>query len=370
MHVKNAVLACGPCRDQEDVLWGERTPHLSNDREFQDSASQVAATITIMAAHAEDDNRTIFLSSPDSAVGVQWPYVSPSSDQDSGKTSPFFDLLQPGTETTTRANGPGLESQMNSKKFIGETPAIPPKMNKGSPPRTEGSLAPSISCAVENSDTNGHEEVAVPSHGGNDVAFGASTSLGTPTNRLSLEESSKGPSSLGSERRQKYCNLAWNKQCRIEEEEEEEQGFSKSPTEVETEKGAVQSASTSDCHQGRNYSVQEGRTRGISKSASFAFEFPKEKNGIEEFAPPPPPPKKQSRHFLKMNQSNSELERLNGDSTENLTPPFQGIHVSFTAGSTDSLNLDTNALSNGGFMMLCCTQSRGEANFLLSKGSF
>ncbi|XP_020664657.3 inactive tyrosine-protein kinase PRAG1 [Pogona vitticeps] len=353
MHAKNAASAYSPCRDQEDGLWGKRTSHVSSDREFPDSASQVAATITIMAAHAEDDNRTIFLSSPDSAVGVQWPCVSPTSDQESAKTSPFFELLQAGSETSTRVNSPGLESQITSKKFIGESPAIPPKMNKGSPPRTEGSFTQSVSRAAETSDSNGHEDVAVLSHAG----FGPSTSLGTSMNRLSLEESTtKGLPSSGSERRQKYFNLAWKKQCRIEEEEEEEHGLLKSPSEVEMENGAIRSSSISECHQGGNCSVQDGRTRGISKSASFAFEFPKEKNGIEEFAPPPPPPKKQSRHFLKMNQSNSELEKLNSDSTENLTPPFQGIHVTFTAGSTDSLNLDTNMLSNGG--QLCNTNIR------------
>lgn len=30
---------------------------------------------------------------------------------------------------------------------------------------------------------------------------------------------------------------------------------------------------------------------GMSKSASFAFEFPKDRSGIEAFSPPPPPPK-------------------------------------------------------------------------------
>lgn len=33
----------------------------------------MAATITVMAAHPEEDHRTIYLSSPDSSVGVQWP---------------------------------------------------------------------------------------------------------------------------------------------------------------------------------------------------------------------------------------------------------------------------------------------------------
>lgn len=54
-----------------------------------------------------------------------------------------------------------------------------------------------------------------------------------------------------------------------------------------------------------------------------------------------------------MNRSNSELEKLSSCSTENLSPTFQGIHVTFTAGSTDSLNLDTAMFSNGGSQILC-----------------
>nr|XP_008114841.1 PREDICTED: tyrosine-protein kinase SgK223 isoform X1 [Anolis carolinensis] len=328
----------------------EKNPHLSCGREFQESTTQVAATITIMAAHGEDDNRTIFLSSPDSAVGVQWPCVSPISNPESGKASPFFEpkeLPQANREMASKENSLDLHSQITCKKVVGDTPAIPPKLSKGSLPWGEGSLLPPVSPTAEISDGKDHEDLDTPRHGGNSPVFGPSSSQSSHVNRIFPEEAGKGPVSSTAERRQKYYNLAWSKQCRIEEEEEEEQGLLKIAQKVEMENGAISPSSPSDCHQGEKCSLQENKPRGMSKSASFAFDFPKEKNGIE-FSPPPPPPKKQSRHFLNMNQSKSEFERHSSDSVENLTAPCQGIHVTFQAGSTDSLNLETNAFTNGG----------------------
>ncbi|KYO31284.1 tyrosine-protein kinase SgK223 [Alligator mississippiensis] len=79
------------------------------------------------------------------------------------------------------------------------------------------------------------------------------------------------------------------------------------------------------------------------------------KKEIEEFVPPPPPPKKQSRHAMKMNKSNPELETVSNGSAESLGPSFRGIQVNFTAGSSDSLNSDTRSASDGG---QSCEQSQ------------
>ena len=48
-----------------------------------------------------------------------------------------------------------------------------------------------------------------------------------------------------------------------------------------------------------------------------------------------------------MNPNNAELERASNSSAESLSPPFRSVHVSFTAGSSDSLNSDTQAGSDG-----------------------
>ncbi|KAJ6653474.1 hypothetical protein lerEdw1_009146 [Lerista edwardsae] len=344
--------AHSPQEDQVDDFRREKALHLGCERVFNDPSAQVAATITIMAACTEDDNRTIFLSSPDSAVGVQWPCISPASQPETGTTSPFSEHgegPQASSEMSSRDSGSGFQSPTASKTVLGESPAIPPKLSKGSPPRGVGPLTRSLSSpAAGSSDGDGLKDVDIPRNGADSPNFGTSSVPCSHMNRLSPEESNRGPSSSGSERRHKYYNLSWSKQCRIEEEEEEEMGFLKCAPETELENGAISPPSISHHHQGEKYAVQENKIRGMSKSASFAFEFPKDRNGIEEFAPPPPPPKKQSRHFLKMNRSNSELEKLSSCSTENLSPTFQGIHVTFTAGSTDSLNLDTAMFSNGG----------------------
>ncbi|XP_061491541.1 inactive tyrosine-protein kinase PRAG1 isoform X2 [Rhineura floridana] len=350
-HTRSDAFTYSPCKDQHDDLWREKTHHLSCEREFQDSGTQVTATITIMAAHTEEDNRTIFLSSPDSAVGVQWPCISPTSNAEAGKTSPFFEhreLPQASSEMSSREGSSSLQSQTASMNVIGQTPVIPSKLSRGSPPRGEASLMQSVSSFMaQTCDNNGHQDGDVPKTGADGMIFGLSSSMCLHMNRISSEVSNRGPASSTSERRQKYYNLPWSRQCRIEE-EEEEQGFLKSTPETKMENGASSLQSTSNSHQAEKHSVQENKTAGMCKSASFAFEFPKDKNGIEDFAPPPPPPKKQSRHFLKMNRSNSELEKLSSDSTENLSPASQGIHITFTAGSTDSLNLDSNTFSDGG----------------------
>nr|XP_056704414.1 inactive tyrosine-protein kinase PRAG1 [Euleptes europaea] len=342
-HLISNVLACSPSEDQTEGHWRERVHH--SERDFHDSATQIAATITIMAAHTENDNRTIFLSSPDSAVGFQWPCVSPTSHPETGKTSSFFEHVegpQESSEVVLRGNGPGLQAQMASKNMVGKGPAIPPKLSKGSPPRNVGSVAqPVTSPGARTSDNGGHEEVDVAKNGADATVVGPSCSL--HVNSISLEDANRGLSSSSSERRHKYYNLSWSRQCRIEEEEEEEQGLSKNTEETEAENGLDGPSSHQEW---RNCSGQENKTGGMCKSASFAFEFPKDKNGIDDFAPPPPPPKKQFRHFLKMNKSNSDLEKLGGDSAESHSPPFQAVHLTFTAGSTDSLHLDT--ISNGG----------------------
>ncbi|KAL8202834.1 UNVERIFIED_CONTAM: hypothetical protein K2H54_026614 [Gekko kuhli] len=292
-HPISNISAYSPSKDQADSPWRERTPHLSSDREFQDSATQVAATITIMAAHTENDNRTIFLSSPDSAVGFQWPCVSPTSHSETGKTS-FFEHVegpQESSEMSMKENGPGLQGQMANKNVTGEGPAIPPKLSKGSPPRNDGSVAQLVTSPGAGAcDSSGHEDVDMVKNGTDSTAVGPPCSL--HVNSVSLEDPNRGLSSSSSERRHKYYNLSWSRQCRIEEEEEEEQGLSRSTKETDIENGVDGPSGHGEWGKG---SAQENKTGGMSKSASFAFEFPKDKNGIDDFAPPPPPPKKQFR---------------------------------------------------------------------------
>lgn len=295
-HPISNALACSPSKEQADSHWRERTRRLSSDRDFQDSSTQIAATITIMAAHTENDNRTIFLSSPDSAVGVQWPCVSPTSHSETGKTPSFFDHVegpQESSDVSVKANSPGLQGQMANRNMMGESPAIPPKLSKGSPPRNEGSATQLLpSSGAGSCDSSGGEDVDVVKNGTDTTVVGLSSSL--HVNSITLEDPNRGPSSSNSERRHKYYNLSWSRQCRIEEEEEEEQGLLKNTEETEVENGVDGPSSHGEWGK---WSTPEKKTGGMSKSASFAFEFPKDKNGIDDFAPPPPPPKKQFRYL-------------------------------------------------------------------------
>ncbi|XP_053922178.1 inactive tyrosine-protein kinase PRAG1 isoform X2 [Cuculus canorus] len=347
-QAKAEKLPRGITKEQADGMWRDGSWALGGEKEYQDSTSQVAAKITIMTAHTEDDHKTIFLSSPDSAVGVQWPCMSPTSHPEFGTSSP---AIEPGEIF----QAPGSENSMRfhlaapAKTSVAEGPAIPPKMSKTSQLASEGNRVPTVSSHVSKfGDENSHDGAAVqllPRSYTDTGAFGASPSLCTHVNGVAVEESSRSLTGPSCDRRQKYYTPAWTKQCRIEEEEEEqeeveEQELLTHPWTMGAKNGKACADLVGECP------VRESQT-GISKSLSFSFDFPKDKDSGVEFAPPPPPPKKQSRHTLKMNSNNAELERVSNSSAESLSPPFRSVHVSFTAGSTDSLDSDTQTGSDG-----------------------
>uniref|UniRef100_A0A8C8S5X1 Inactive tyrosine-protein kinase PRAG1 n=1 Tax=Pelusios castaneus TaxID=367368 RepID=A0A8C8S5X1_9SAUR len=341
---KRDGLALSPLREQTHGLWRDGTHRLSNEREPQDTGTQIAAKITVMAAHTEDDHRTIFLSSPDSAVGVQWPCASPTSQSDFGIPSPSFghrEGSRASSDMGSSESSPRLPHQ--SQVLVNESSAGITKGSESSQLASEGTRMSSVSSPVAGRcDRGGHSDTSTQFSSRSCAdASRPLPSLCSPMNRASADEPNRGPPGSAYERRHKYCSATWSRQCRIEEEEEEEQGFLACTQAREAENG------TAGPHHAENCSVQEKKT-GMSKSASFAFDFPKDKKETEEFAPPPPPPKKQPRHALKMKKSNPELEEVSNGSAESLGPPFRGMHSSFVAGSTDSLNSDTRTASDGG----------------------
>lgn len=294
-QAKAEKLAHGTAKEKADGLWRDGGWALGGEKEYQDSTGQVAAKITIMTAHTEDDHKTIFLSSPDSAVGVQWPCISPTSHPDFGTSSPAIEAGQifqaSGSENSTRFH---LAAPV--KTSLTESPAIPPKMSKSSQPGSEGSRVPPVSSHLGRfGDNNSHDGAGaqlLPRSCTDTGAFGASPSPCTHVNGVSVEESSRGLAGSSYDRRQKYYNPMWTKQCRIEEEEEqeEEQEVLKHPWTVGAESGRAGADFVDDGP------ILESQA-GITKSSSFSFDFPKDKsNGMEFAPPPPPPPKKQSRY--------------------------------------------------------------------------
>ncbi|KFU88301.1 Tyrosine-protein kinase SgK223, partial [Chaetura pelagica] len=338
---KAEKLVCGPGKEQADGMWRDGSWGLGGEKEYQDPTSQVAAKITIMTAHAEDDHKTIFLSSPDSAVGVQWPCISPASHLDFGASSLPIESGEIFQASGSESN-PRFHLAAPAKTSGTESPAIPPKLSKNSQLGSEGNRVPPVSSHVARfGDDSSHDGAGVqllPWSCTDTGAFGVSLPPCTHINGVSAEESSRGLAGSSYDKRQKYYTPKWTKQCRIEEEEEQEE--EQEQWAVGAENGRAVANLVDDGL------MLESQTR-ISKSSSFSFDFPKDKSNGVESAPPPPPPKKQSRHALKMNPNNADLERVSNSSAESLSPPFRSAHVSFTAGSTDSLDSDTQTGSDG-----------------------
>ncbi|XP_037687203.1 inactive tyrosine-protein kinase PRAG1 [Choloepus didactylus] len=340
---EQAAVARGQGQGRTDNNTGahKTVPGWGQGREGPERAAQVAATITVMAAHPEEDHRTIYLSSPDSAVGVQWPRGPVSQDCEAGEeATPAGQGLSPGDSRPQDA----------SENLPTGRPAIPPKLSRSSPGGSP--VSPSAS------------PLADPSEGSSSGAPGPQPAPRGPadpapccrTNGLATSDPGRdSPPALAAtptadQRRPRYQTGAWSRQCRIEEEEEVEQELLSRSWGREMENGLPDSSSSSTWHRLRPAAASCGQNgkagAGMSKSASFAFEFPKDRSGIEAFSPPPPPPK--SRHLLKMNKSSSDLEKVSQGSAESLSPSFRGVHVSFTAGSTDSLASDSRTCSDGG----------------------
>ncbi|XP_047712376.1 inactive tyrosine-protein kinase PRAG1 isoform X3 [Prionailurus viverrinus] len=319
--------------------WAPKAPS-GWGREGPDKVPQVAATITVMAAHPEEDRRTIYLSSPDSAVGVQWPRGPLSQDSEAG-------------EEETSA-GQGLSSRESHRPDASENtpkgkPAIPPKLSKSSPGGSPVSPSASpLSDLSEGSAGGGPGPQALA--GGPTDSASSCRANGVATNDSVWCHLPAATASALDQRRPRYQPGAWSRQCRIEEEEEVEQELLSQSWGREMENGTTDPSNSSAWHRLRPTDGSSGQSSkvgtGMSKSASFAFEFPKDRSGIEVFSPPPPPPK--SRHLLKMNKSSSDLEKVSQGSAESLSPPCRGVHVSFTTGSTDSLASDSRTCSDGG----------------------
>ncbi|XP_043825462.1 inactive tyrosine-protein kinase PRAG1 [Dromiciops gliroides] len=292
-----------------------------------DVAPQVAAKVTIVAAHMEDDQRTIYLRSPDSAVGVQWP----CGHSGPGPEGAAIGILETSPrEQPLHSRLPGLRGEDPGRRG----PAVPPKVCKGSP---------DVSLLAQLKDGSWSQPAAP---GPTDTLSSSSSSSSCSSSRCLMPAQ---PSSWD-QRRPRFQVGARNYQGRIEEEEGEGE-LNSGPSSP----GMAQDMEPPSCGQrprAESVSEQPGRAEGaagpgLSKSASFAFEFPKDSSETEKFSPPPPPPK--SRHLLRMNKSSPDLEQASHGSAGSLGPPvFSRIHAHFTAGSTDSLTSDSQTCSEGG----------------------
>lgn len=281
-----AAAARGQGQVRTANAWAQKVPlGWGRDREGPDKVPQVAATITVMAAHPEEDHRTIYLSSPDSAVGVQWPRGPVNQDSEVAEE-----------ETPV---GQGLSSRESHRPDASENtpkgkPAIPPKLSKSSPGGSPVSPSASPLSDLSEGSSGGGTGPQASSGGPTDSASSCRPSGITTGDSARCHPSAATASALDL-RRPRFQAGAWSRQCRIEEEEEVEQELLSQSWGREMENGNTDPSNSSTWHRLRPADSTPGQSirvgPGMSKSASFAFEFPKDRGGIEVFSPPPPPPK-------------------------------------------------------------------------------
>ncbi|KAG9354151.1 hypothetical protein JZ751_012275 [Albula glossodonta] len=300
------------------------------------------ATITVMAAHTEENNRTFYLSSPDSAVSTQWPNFSPTSTKD--PSSPAFKWPSDCSSSET-----GL-AFLQPKPHA--SPPIPPKRNSRSPKLGTSSLSPVSRPEL-------WAEPHVPAH-----------SFPSTQAASQGEAPTAGSIITAPERRHKSYNSTWNCEGRIEEEEEggEEatpQGVTSSlvngaavpeprdwsPTTHSKESTLPGTVNNGASQNHPSSSVEKSKHSGdmLAKTASLTAELSEGNCESHDPAPPPPPPKKHHRTPNKMSQSSSDLERTSQQgSVESLTHSLRGLRSSLVTASSDSLHSDSRIPSDGG----------------------
>ncbi|CAH6787219.1 Prag1 [Phodopus roborovskii] len=263
--------------------WAQKTSSgWSQDREGTNVAPQVATTITVIAAHPEEDHRTIYLSSPDSAVGVQWPHGPSNQNVQAGEEEP---LGMQGL--SSRESHPHNVTENTPK----EKPAIPPKLSKSSPGGSPAS--PTASPLADHSDGNTGGSCSGPQLLSR---VPTSRTSSCQTNGVAAGDPAKcpppaTPSSALDQRRPRYQTGAWSRQCRIEEEKEVGQELLSQSWGREVENGTTDHSNSSTWHRLRPTDGSSGQnskaSSGMSKSASFAFEFPKDRGPSYEPAHSP-----------------------------------------------------------------------------------
>lgn len=115
----------------------------SSSSELELLGESQRATITVMAAHTEENNRTFYLSSPDSAVSTEC-HFSPKAHKD--PSSPAFHWPSPSHSSPSLTTEASLSPSLHYKPQ--SSPPIPPKRSSRSPKLGMSSLSPSMSSPV------------------------------------------------------------------------------------------------------------------------------------------------------------------------------------------------------------------------------
>uniref|UniRef100_A0A3Q3AW71 PEAK1 related, kinase-activating pseudokinase 1 n=1 Tax=Kryptolebias marmoratus TaxID=37003 RepID=A0A3Q3AW71_KRYMA len=186
--------------------------------EFEQSGESQRATITVMAAHTEENNRTFYLSSPDSGVSTQCNF-SPTACKN--PSSPAFRWPSPSRSAPCLSREASLSPNLYPKPQ--SSPPIPPKRSSRSPKLGTSSLSPSLSSPVPLPE--------FPKLGASSLSTATPSSVLLPELPVFFLVSSRegqlnvptDNQSASSEHSQKphHHSSGWN--CCIEEEEEEDE---------------------------------------------------------------------------------------------------------------------------------------------------
>lgn len=189
----------------------------SQGSELEISEAQ-RATITVMAAHLEENKRTVYLSSPDSAIGTRC-HFSPSACKD--PSSPAFRWPSPSHSSPSLTSEASLSPTSHPKPQ--RSPPIPPKRTNRSPKLGTSSLSPSMSSPVPLPD--------LPRLGTSSLSTSISSPVPLPelsmlffvTSRDLKAHTENHSAAVAPERWPKPHNHSPGWSCRIVEEEEEEE---------------------------------------------------------------------------------------------------------------------------------------------------
>lgn len=192
----------------------EKSPSQVSEVEMADTQR---ATITVMAAHAEENKRTFYLTSPDSAISTRC-HFSPTTCKD--PISPAFRWPSPSHSTPSLTSEASLSPTSHPKPQ--RSPPIPPKRTNRSPKLGTSSLSPSMSSPVPLPDLPRLGTSSLSSSVSSPVPLPELSMLFFVTSRdLKVHTESPSAAAAAPERWPKPHNPGWS--CRIVEEEEEEE---------------------------------------------------------------------------------------------------------------------------------------------------
>ncbi|XP_062867903.1 inactive tyrosine-protein kinase PRAG1 [Trichomycterus rosablanca] len=268
LHPGSTDSLTGPETLHPEPIYAEsakRKTRRNAEAEVSDDSEGHRTMITVMAAHTEENNRTFYLSSPDSAVSTQWLRFSPTTPDDPAR--PAF---------SWPASPVAMENTPSAQPESRTSPPVPPKRTSRSPKLGTSSLSP----------------LTLP-----ELNFNV-----TPPSKLSQGDAHSSCPVLNS----------WS----VERIEEEKNGGERERTDKYNSTPGTEHANNSGSQ--KQAGVKTGIITGKASTESTD-------SSSSEPRPPLPPPKKQHRSGVKLSVSSMDLDQRG--SVESLPHSLKGINT-------------------------------------------